>query len=238
MTKILSLAICRSDASFSKSLASTSSPPCPPPKKNCSTQILGLHPKPPSAFRRANQNLGSECRPNPRAAAFPNSSLFPKSSEPACKLRGFGGDAAARSAARLRQPCGGEGSEGRALAIPRASGAGWAGAWVARPSRRDRPPPNHPRADGMGLTSELLRRRARLHQHEAQPSPPKPQPRVAAGPANRVAESQISSDSICVVDGAVESLEPNPPLSTMLCYRRAKPTVEKTTPISRLQGAE
>jgi hypothetical protein len=48
-------------------------------------------------------------------------------------------------AARLRQPCGGEGSEGRALAIPRASGAGWAGVWVARLLRRDRPPPNHPR---------------------------------------------------------------------------------------------
>ena len=49
-------------------------------------------------------------------------------------------------AARLRQPfCGGEGSEGRASAIPRASGAGWAGVWVARLLRRDRPPPNHPR---------------------------------------------------------------------------------------------
>jgi hypothetical protein len=71
----------------------------------------------------------------------------------------------------------------------------------------------------MGLTSDLRRRRAGLHQHREQSSPPKPQPRVAAGPAIRVAESQIGSDSIGVVDSAVEFLEPNPPLSTMLCYR-------------------
>ena len=92
---------------------------------------------------------------------------LPKSSDALVfNRRGSGNDAAASFAARLRQPCGGEGSEGRALAIPRASGAGWAGAWVARPSRRDRPPPNHPRADGLGPASELQRRRAGLHQHK------------------------------------------------------------------------
>jgi hypothetical protein len=79
----------------------------------------------------------------------------------------------------------------------------------------------------MATALDPRRRRAGLHQHRVQPSPPKPQTRMAAGPASRAAESQISYDSICVVDGAVESLEPNPPLYTMLCYRRAKPTVEK-----------
>ena len=79
----------------------------------------------------------------------------------------------------------------------------------------------HPRHNRMATTHDPQRRRAGLHQLKAQPSPPKPQPRMAAGPASRAAESQISSDSICVVDGAVEFLEPNPPLSTMLCYRRA-----------------
>jgi hypothetical protein len=80
----------------------------------------------------------------------------------------------------------------------------------------------------MGLTSDLRRRRAGLHQHREQSSPPKPQPRVAAGPAIRAVESEISSDSIRVVDSAVASLEIKSPLSTMLCYRRAQPTVEKT----------
>ncbi len=173
-------------------------------------------------------------RPNPPSAFCPKSPSPPKSSESpftsgevlaAMRLRAF--------AARLRQPCGGEGSEGRALAIARASGAGWAGAWVARPSRERQTATEPPRADGMGLTSDLQRRRAGLHQHEAQPSPPKPQPRVAAGPAIRVAESQISSDSIGVVDGAVEFLKPNPPLSTMLCYRRANAHGRKNSRRSR-----
>ena len=64
-------------------------------------------------------------------------------------------------ASRLRQPCGGEGSEGRALAIPRASGAGWAGAWVARPSRERQtatePPPR--RWHGTDLRSTTAARR-------------------------------------------------------------------------------
>jgi hypothetical protein len=49
---------------------------------------------------------------------------------------------------------------------------------------------------------------------------------------------EISSDSIGIVGSAVESLETNSPLPTRLCYRRAKPAVENSTPISRLQGAE
>jgi len=85
-----------------------------------------------------------------------------------------------------------------------------------------------PRSKRMGLALDLQRRRAGLHQHGAQSSPPKPQPRMAAGPAIRGAESQISSDSIGVVSSAEEFLEPKSPLRTMLCYRRAKPTVEKT----------
>ena len=52
-------------------------------------------------------------RPNPRSPHFKG----PRFS------RWCGGEL---FASRLRQPCGGEGSEGRALAIPRASGAGWA----------------------------------------------------------------------------------------------------------------
>jgi hypothetical protein len=64
-------------------------------------------------------------------------------------------------ATRLRQPCGGEGSEGRALAIPRASGAGWAGAWVARPSRERQtatePPPR--RWHGTDLRTTTAARR-------------------------------------------------------------------------------
>ncbi len=85
-----------------------------------------------------------------------------------------------------------------------------------------------PRNKRMGLALDLQRRREGLQQHKAQPSPPKPQPRMAAGPAIRGAEPQISSDSIGVVSSAVEFLEPKSPLRTMLCYRRAKPTVEKT----------
>lgn len=134
MTKILSLAICLSDSSFSKSPASTSSPPCPP-RKNCSTQILGLHPKP-----------RERVPPKSSRSGFPQ--FLPFSQILGClsvscellatmRLRAF--------AARHRLPCGGEGSEGRAIAIPRASGAGWAGAWVARPSRERQtatePPP-------------------------------------------------------------------------------------------------
>ena len=169
---------------FSKKLS------CPllPPK------TASFYPNPRTSPKTSRASPGKSSRPNPRAAAFPNSSLFsqilgclPVSWEVLATMR------RRVFAARLRQPCGGEGSEGRALAIPRASGAGWAGAWVARPSRRDRPPPSQPRTDGMGLTSGLQRRRARLHQHRAQPSPPKPQPRVAAGPAIRVAEAQWSA---------------------------------------------
>jgi hypothetical protein len=95
-----------------------------------------------------------------------------------------------------------------------------------------------PRPKRMATAFDLRRRRAGHHQHREQSSPPKPQTRVAAGPAIRAAESQISSDSICVVDSAVAFLEIKSPLSTMLCYRRAQPTVEKHSPISLLQGAE
>jgi hypothetical protein len=95
--------------------------------------------------RFANQKL-CEClfpRPNPRTSRQPKSSpgVLPKVSL-ADQILGapiFKGPRFSRRcggeifASRLRQPCGGVGSEGRALAIPRASGAGWAGAWVARP---------------------------------------------------------------------------------------------------------
>ena len=85
-----------------------------------------------------------------------------------------------------------------------------------------------PRSKRMGLALDPLWRRAGLFQHRAQSSPPKPQPRMAAGPAIRGAEPQISSDSIGVVSSAVEFFEPKSPLRTMQCYRRAKPTVKKT----------
>jgi hypothetical protein len=109
--------------------------------------------------------------PNPRTSSQPKSSpgVLPKVSLAAQILgvplstgprfsRRCGGEF---FAARLRQPCGGEGSEGRALAIPRASGAGWAGAWVARPSRERQtatePPPR--RWHGTDLRSTTAARR-------------------------------------------------------------------------------
>ncbi len=45
-------------------------------------------------------------------------------------------------------------------------------------------------------------------------------PRVPAGPAIRAAETQISSDIIGGVNGAVDILETNNPLHAILCYRR------------------
>jgi hypothetical protein len=106
--------------------------------------------------------------PNPRTSSQTKSSLCPKSPSPPKSsespfqspqvLRRCGGEP---FATRLRQPCGGEGSEGRALAIPRASGAGWAGAWVARPSRERQtatePPPR--RWHGTDLRSTTAARR-------------------------------------------------------------------------------
>ena len=114
---------------FSKKLSCPLLPPCPP-KQPASTQILGLHPKP---RERAQANPPAQIlaqRLSPIPPFFPNPRMPAVSCEvlAAVRWRVF--------AARLRQPCGGEGSEGRALAIPRASGAGWAGVWVARLLRR------------------------------------------------------------------------------------------------------
>ena len=95
-------------------------------------------------------------------------------------------------------------SGGRAKRLLPRRSKGGRGDAVAFASASQRPPP---RRNRMAMAIDLRRRRAGHHQHREQSSPPKPQPRVAAGPAILAAESEISSDSIRVVDSAVAFLE-------------------------------
>jgi hypothetical protein len=120
--------------------------PNPPSPKSSDIEPTQILPAPQILPRRFAQSLPRS--PNPRSPPFHRPEVF----------AAVGGEL---FATRLRQPCGGEGSEGRALAIPRASGAGWAGAWVARPSRERQtatePPPR--RWHGTDLRSTTAARR-------------------------------------------------------------------------------
>jgi hypothetical protein len=130
--------------------------------------------------------------------------------------------------------CGGEGSERGALAIPRASGAGWAGARGGTP-RATEPPPQ---ASHHARRSNHKAARIASQTKGATPRRRIQGPAWMHGPPMRGAEPQISSHSVGVANSAVESPRTQTRCWLLRAMRERMPPLVLFADICRARQAE